>query len=71
MEDNYFMSYFMIRRRKRIVCGVGLWIRRFLELLSLFIVNCWILIRIESHLQPKEKKDASNPYDSLESTGKN
>lgn len=22
-------------------------------------------------LQPKEKKDASNPYDSLESTGKN
>lgn len=70
MEDNYFMNYFMICRRKRILSRVGLWIRRFLELFSLFIVSCWILIKIESHLQPKDEK-ASNPYDSLESTGKN
>lgn len=69
-EDNYFMNYLMIRRRKHILCVVGLWLGRFSELFSLFIVSCRILIKIESHLQHKDK-DASNPSDSSESTGKN
>lgn len=56
---------------KRILCVVGLWIRRFLELFSLFTVSCWVLIKIESHLQPKDKKDAFNLYHSSESTGTN